>query len=477
MMSRAKRPNSEVSPLQTISRPVKRLFVRLSSTLVLTTALVLAVGMPNQSFAQQETVLDEIVAVVDGEIILRSDVNALVLGLVQQQQTQVTDELWLDALNELVNQKVVLAHAKKDTTIQISPEQVSQEIDGRIQRLSAQAGGQQRLEEAYGKTVAEIKADLTPNVREQLMTSEFQRRYMQGIKVTPSEVREWFNQIPQDSLPTLPEIVRVAHIVRLPEPDPEAREEALHIITTLRDSIVTGGATIEDLAKFSDDPGSAQNGGRYENIRLSELVPEFGAIAASLEPGQLSQIFDTDYGLHILRLNSRTGDVVDFNHILIKVDDSRVNPQPAIDLLTAVRDSVVNMNIPFELLARRHSEEPRSSSRGGYVSDPRSDDRDLVLTALSDAWQGTINSLSIGDISEPTKFELLDGRTAWHIVWLQDRIPVHSVSITDDYDRIEQLVLQDKRAVELDKWLRRLRTTVYIEMRVGNEGDLTRAVE
>lgn len=427
--------------------------------------------------AQQETVLDEIVAVVDGEIILRSDVNALVLGVMQQQQAELSDRLWLDALNELINQKVMLSHAKKDTTIQITPEQTSQEVDARIDRLIAQAGGQQRLEEAYGKTVAEIKADLTSAVRDQLMTAEFQRRFMQTIKVTPSEVRAWFNRIPQDSLPTLPEIVRVAHIVRLPEPDPAAREEALHIINTLRDSIASGGATIEELAKFSDDTPSAANGGRYENIRLSELVPEFGAIAASLEPGELSQVFETSYGYHIMRLNSRTGDIVDFNHILIKIDDSRVNPQPAIDLLTAIRDSVVNKNIPFERLARRHSEEPRSASRGGYVSDPRSDDRDLVLSALSDAWQMTINDLDVGDVSEPAKFELLDGRTAWHIVWLQDRIPPHAVSLEKDYDRIEELVLQEKRANELDAWLRKLKQDVYVEIRVPTPENITRAVE
>jgi peptidyl-prolyl cis-trans isomerase SurA len=427
--------------------------------------------------AQDETVLDEIVAVVDGEIILRSDVNALVLGVMQQQQAPLTDELWLDALNELVNQKVILAHAKKDTTIQISPEQTSQEVDARIDRLTAQAGGQQRLEQTYNKTVAEIKAELTPAVREQLMTQEYQRRFMQTVKVTPSEVREWFNRIPQDSLPSLPEIIRVAHIVRLPEPDPEAREEALHIINTLRDSIVTGGATIEELAKFSDDPGSAENEGRYEGIRLSELVPEFGAIAASLEPGQVSHVFDTDYGLHIMRLNKRTGDMVDFNHILIKIDETRVNAQPAIELLTAIRDSVVNLNIPFERLARKHSEEERSANRGGYVSDPRSDDRDLVLSALSDSWQQTITRLEVDEVSEPAEFELLDGRTAWHIVWLQERIPPHSVSLKRDYDRIEQLVLQDKRALELDNWLRKLRKSVFVEMRVPGAENLTRAFE
>lgn len=425
--------------------------------------------------AQQETVLDEIVAVVDGEIILRSDVNALVLGVMQQQQAQLSDQLWLGALDELVNQKILLSHAKKDTTIQITPEQTSQEVDARIDRLTAQAGGEQRLEETYGKTVAEIKAELTPAVREQLLTADFQRRYMQSVKVTPSEVRQWFERIPQDSLPTLPEIVRVAHIVRLPKPDPAAREEALHIITTLRDSVAGGGATIEDLAQYSDDPGSSANGGRYENIRLSELVPEFGAVAATLQPGQLSQIFDTDFGMHFMRLNARTGDVVDFNHILIKIDASRVDPQPAIDLLTAVRDSVVNLNMPFERLARRLSEEPRSANRGGYVSDPRSEDRDLVLSALSDSWQATINSIEVGEISEPARFELLDGRQAWHIVWLQDRIPTHAVSLEKDYDRIEQLVLQEKRAEVLDSWLQRLRQSVHIEMRVPRSDNLTRA--
>ena len=437
------------------------------------TMCALVSSFVGQAHSQQEQVLDGIVAVVDGEIILRSDVNALVLGVMQQQQAPITDRLWLDALGELVNQKVLLAHAKKDTTIQITPEQTSQEVDARIDRLSAQAGGRQRLEEAYGKTVAEIKAELTPAVREQIMTSEFQRKYMQGVKVTPSEVRSWFNRIPQDSLPELPEIVRVAHIVRLPEPDPGARREALDIISTLRDSVASGGATIEELAVFSDDPGSAENGGRYENIRLSELVPEFGAIAASLEPGQLSQVFDTDYGLHFMRLNQRTGDMVDFNHILIKIDDSRVDPQPAIDVLEAARDSVVNLNVPFERLARRLSQEPRSASRGGFVSDPRSDDRDLVLSALSQSWQQTINQLEVGAISEPAKFELLDGRDGWHIVWLQDRIPPHSVSLAEDYDRIEQLVLQEKRATEMDTWLRRLRQSVHIEMRVAGAEELT----
>lgn len=423
-----------------------------------------------QASAQSELVLDKIVAVVDGEIILKSEVDALVMGVAQQQRIAPDEELWTDALNELIDQKTLLIHAKRDTTLEIVPEQVQSEIDGRIQRLAQQAGSEARLEELYGKTIAEIKAELTTPVREQLLASEFQRRWLQSVRVTPSEVHDWFERIPQDSLPTLPEIVRVAHVVKLPTPDQAAKEEAMQVITTLRDSIANGKATIEELSVFSDDPSAATNKGRYPDTPISDLVSEFGAVAGQLEPGELSQVFETQFGLHFMRLHRRTGNIVDFSHILIRVDAERVDPTVAIDSLSAIRDSVETGRLPFELAAKRHSDEPRSASRGGYVTDPRSDERDLVLEALGPYWQSTVEELKIGEISEPAEFQLLDGRRAWHIVLLQQRIPEHRISLTTDYARIEQLVLQEKRQIKRDEWVQDLRRNVHIEMRV-TEGD------
>lgn len=424
-------------------------------------------------FGQSEYVLDEIVAVVDGEIILKSEVDALVIGVAQQQRVSPTDELWSDALNELLDQKTLLIFARKDTTLQISPEQVQVEIDQRIARLSQQAGTESKLEELYGKTIAEIKAELTPPVRDQLLASEYQRRHLQTVKVTPSEVREWFDRIPQDSLPTLPEIVRVAHVVKMPEADPAAREEALDIVTTLRDSVSRGKATIDELSTFSDDPSAPSNRGRYEGTAIRDLVTEFGAVAGRLGPGDLSQIFETQFGLHFMRLHRRTGDVVDFSHILIRIDNERVDPTSAIETLGVLRDSVSTHGLPFELAAKRHSEEPRSARRGGYVADPRTDERDLVLEALGPNWQRTVSNLEIGEISEADEFELLDGRRAWHIVLLQSRMPEHSVSLQTDYSRIEQLVLQEKRQIERDAWVRGLRGTVHIDLRVSDSANLT----
>lgn len=421
---------------------------------------------------QSEYVIDKIVAVVDGEIILKSEVDALVLGVSRQQGIAPNEELWRDALNELIDQKALLVHAEKDTTVQVVPEQVQAEIDQRIQGLAQQAGSESKLEELYGKTIAEIKAELSDPVRDQLLAAEYQRRHLQNVSITPSEVRVWFNRIPQDSLPTIPEIVRVAHIVKLPEVDPSARGEAMQIVTALRDSVASGKATIEELSSFSDDPSAPTNKGRYESTPIRDLVSEFGAVAGQLESGELSQIFETQFGLHFMRLHKRVGDVVDFSHILIRIDKSRVDPKPAIELLTAVRDSILNHNLPFEVAAKRHSEEPRSASRGGYVSDPATNERDLVLEALGPHWQRTVDQLEVGDISEPAEFELLDGSPAWHIVWLQERVSEHTVSLESDYSRIEQIALQEKRQIERQKWVDRLRRNVHIELRVSDDASL-----
>jgi len=418
------------------------------------------------TYAQDQKVIDEVVAIVEDEIILRSDVNVMLASFLQQQEMPYSDKLWFDALNELVNQKVLLIHARRDTTLEISEEQINQALDERVQALAAQVGGEQKLEELYGKSILQIKAEYRDEIKDQLLAQAFRQRWMQKIKITPSEVRAWFNQFPADSLPMIPETVRLAHIVRFPELDPAAREEAYSIMQVLLDSL-NAGVPFEELARrYSDDPGSAANGGRYEGFNLRDLVPEFGAVASTLQPGQISGIFETPFGLHIMRLNKRQGDIVDFNHILIRIDDTRTNPEKAIAYLNTLRDSVVVHGVPFEALARRHSEDEFTKARGGYVVDPRTGERDLPVEALSPSWRSSVDTLEINEISYPGEAELLDGRRAWHIVWLQKRTPAHRLNLRDDYPRIEQLALQEKRVRKYKEWLEQLKKEVYVEIRV-----------
>ncbi len=429
-------------------------------------AVLMALVFASPGRAQDTRVLDEIVAVVDDQIILRSDVDGFVAGLVRQQDIPYSKELWNDALNQMINEKVLTIHAKRDTTIQVTDAQVEQSLDQRIQQMIAQLGSQQRLEDLYGKSIIEIKADLREEFRDQMLAEQFRGRKLREIKITPSEVREWFNRFPADSLPVFPEVVRLAHIVRFPDVTDEAREEAREIITAIRDSIVVGGASFEEMAQlFSDDPGSAANGGRYESMRLKEVVPEFAAVAARAPVGQISQVFETQFGLHILRVNKRLGDVIDYNHILIAFDESKSDPTEAIAYLSAVRDSILTHDMPFGLMARRHSQEEASKLRGGRVLDPQSGERDLILEALGPDWRATIRTLEVGQISEPAPVELLNGRKAYHIVKLEKHTPAHRVNIETDYEIIQQYALREKQNRVLGEWIDRLRKDVYIDIR------------
>ncbi len=421
---------------------------------------------PHSFVLAQEDVVDEIVSIVgENKIILRSEIDGLVQTITQQQGIEYGNELWFQTLQQLIDQGVLAEHARRDTNIVITEDQVNQSLDQRIQLMSQQLGGEAKLVEIYGKSLVQIRADLRDEIRDRLLAEQFQISKFRNLKITPTEVREWFDQFPTDSLPILPAIVRVSHIVKYPELLPEATEEALEIITSIRDSITTGVSTLESLARrYSEDTGSIQTGGRYQDMALGDLVPEFAAIAARIEPGELSQPFQSPFGYHILRVNERVGDVIDFSHILINIDRSRADPSKAIKELEVIRDSILTYNLPFELMARRHSEEESSSEIGGRVTDPNSGERDLFVDALGPDWKATTDTLEIGEMSQPAEVTLLDGNIAWHLVLLQRKVPAHRINIETDYSRIQILALDNKRTQEMRRWLDLLREDVFVEL-------------
>ena len=251
-------------------------------------ALIVLLTLPCYQGLAQGTVVDEIVAIVgENKIILKSEVDGFVTSVVQQQELEYSDDIWYQTLQQLIDQSVLAEHARRDTNIVVTEDQVDQALNQRINVMIQQLGSQVRLEDLYGKSLVQIRADLRDQIRDQILSDQFQSTKMRGLRITPTEVREWFAQFPTDSLPVLPPIVRVSHVVKYPEILPEAEQEALDIIGVIRDSIVTGVSTLENLArKYSEDVGSAQTGGRYESMALGDLVPEFAAIAARIDPGE-----------------------------------------------------------------------------------------------------------------------------------------------------------------------------------------------
>lgn len=433
--------------------------------------LVLGLIVPSLAHAQTQT-LDRVAAVVGDEIILTSEVDQMVKRQVQRQQQSYSDDLWMQGLRNLVNQKILAEKARRDTTLNVSNQQVSNQLDRRIDRMAQRAGGEERLEQVYGQSILEIKQNFRSDFRSQLLAQRLRQRRIQKIDVTPSEVRQWYDEIPQDSLPELPKTVRLSQIVNYPKATDKAKQQAKELISTVRDSIVNGGASFEDMARqFSDDDGTASSGGRLGEVKLDQLVPEFSAVATRTPVGKTSQVFynDSQQAYHILRVNSKSGSTVDLTHIKIDVGPAGTNEERIKSFLNTVRDSVINHDVSFELMARRHSEDSRSSENGGRVTDPETGTRDLVLDALNPSWRSTLRDLEEGEISKPTKVKLLSGDEAFHIVRLDRRTPAHRVNLEMDYDRIRQLALRDKRNRKIKEWTDRLREEVYVDIRVSKE--------
>ena len=414
-------------------------------------------------------VLDGIAAVVGDQVVLRSEVDALSQQAAQGQP--VDDAFWSRALDQLVDQRVLVVKARRDTTINVPDEYVTEQLDARVEALAAQVGGEAQLEAVYGRRMSEIKASLREDVRNELYAQQYRSRRLQEVAITPGEVRAWFETIPVAERPEVPELVRVAHVVKVPKPNAAARQAARAKTQAIRDSILAEQATFEALAdRNSQDPGNTnrdgtQNGGRYDRFSLRDLVAEFSAAAAALEPGAISEVVETQFGFHVIRLNSREGDRISFNHILIPISEEGSETGVAFEELSVLRDSILTHNVPFEAIARRHSEDAFSAYRGGFVADPRTRERDLRLEALGEGWKSNVDTLEIGEISEPSEIELLDGTKAVHVVLLQKRTPAHPLSPDIDYVILSDYALQDKRQEVFAEWVRRLRRDVYVDVR------------
>jgi len=428
-------------------------------------------GFPADATAQNQTI-DRIAAVVGDEIILTSEVDRAVTRAVQQGSQSYSDELWMQSLQNLVNQKILAEKARRDTTLTVSDQQISRQLDLQVQRMAEQAGGEKELERIYGKSILEIKETFRSDFRSQVLARRLRQRKMQKVDVTPSEVRQWFEETPTDSLQKLPKTVRLSHIVRYPKPTQEAKQQARELISTVRDSIVNGGASFADMARqFSDHSSTASAGGQLGEVNLDQLVPEFSAVATRTPVGKVSQVFynDSQDGFHILRVNSKSGSTVNIDHILIRVGSGGTNVEKVKSMLSTVRDSILNQDVAFEVMARRHSEEDRSAENGGRVTDPQSGSRDLVLDALNPSWRQTLRELDEGDISTPSKVKLLNGDEAYHIVRLDRRTPAHRVNLEMDYQRIRQRALQEKRQRKMEEWVDDLRNEVYVDIRVSKD--------
>lgn len=419
--------------------------------------LIWAVCLPG-AFAQQQ-MIDRIAAVVDDEIILESEVNQYALNLAYsykinpQTDPDKFETLKKQAIDILVNQKILLAQAKLDS-IEVSEDQVEQTLNDNLQNMIKQFGSQKAFEEYYGLSLERIRKQYRDEVRKQIMVQQIQGKKFRNVSVSRSEIEDFFS-VYRDSLEDVGESVNISHILMEIKPGEETLKKALDKAKLLVDSL-NAGSSFERLAKeYSDDPGSASKGGELGWFDRNAFVKEFAQAATALEVGERSGIVKTEYGFHIIQLQGKKGNQINTRHILIASSPGEEDKIATFEKLTQVRQDILDGKITFEEAAQQYSDDPEKKGNQGNLGWIE------VNTMKEQAYLDAIAGLQIGEICQP--FETAFGL---HIVLLKGTRGRRKVNLKEDWQFVEQLALEKKRADEFQNWLQSIKKDFYIDVRM-----------
>ena len=418
--------------------------------------ILISLYFPINSFAQQEG--DRILAVVGNEIILESDLQyQLSLYARQNKLTQIPPALAQEIFNSLITDKIILAKAQQDS-IEVSDEEVTKELDNRIKSLIEQVGSQSRLEEIYAMSIVKIRMLLKEDLKKRMMTERLKRqKFGSGVKSTDREVREFYKTY-RDSLPRATEEFEIAHIyIERKVSDAEknwAKDKAKQILDSVKK-----GVDFSELAKRnSDDSLSAIQGGNLGYVKKGSFVKPFEEAALVLLPGEVSDLVETQFGYHIIKLIDKKGDGFTTQHILVKFPTFESSDLETIKFLTDLKGKIQSGQITFEDAAKEYSKDESTKLKGGYIGP-------IGTEQLDSAVIERINSVSMGGITDPVRITTNGTDFGYEIIKVISRTPEHELTIEGDYEKIKRLADQFKEGKELDKWINDMRETIYIDTR------------
>lgn len=409
---------------------------------------------------------DKIIAVVGkNRIILQSDLEATLNQMKLSDET-ATDSMKSVVLQQLVMQKLLADQAERDSLL-VSDEEVEGNIDNKIRYYVRMYGSKEKLEEATGKTVYQLKEENRDIIRETMMAERMQGKIMEHVKITPAEVKTFYDKIPTDSLPFFPSIVEIGQIVIDPPVSKELDDYAKEKLTDIRNQIVKDGKSFEMMAGlYSDDPGSRNNGGRYNDVtRNGGWAPEFVAAAFKLQNGEVSPIIKTQFGYHIIQMIQRKGDQVDLRHILIVVERTKADYEVALQRLDSIRNNLLLPGkMSFTEAVGKYSTDENAKMTGGMVLDPETGASELEIAKLDPQMVLMLDTLKPGTYSAPQLFQDERGNQSTRIVYLKTRTEPHKANLKDDYSKIQNVALSQKRALKLQDWIKTKMPDAYIRI-------------
>ena len=416
----------------------------------------------------QDNVIDEVVWVVGDEAILKSDVESERLNA-QYEGRKFDGDPYCIIPEQLAVQKLFLHQAAIDS-IEVSEQEVIGQVERRTNWLIEQVGGsKEKLEEYYNKTSTQIREMLRENIRDGLTVQKMQQHIVGEIKITPAEVRRYFKDLPQDSIPFVPTQVEVQIVTLEPKIPLEEVERVKKTLRDYTDGINSGKMSFATYARFySEDPGTARRGGELGFMGKGELVPEYANVAFNLQdPNKVSKIVETEFGFHIIQLIEKRGDRINTRHILLKPKVEEKDLEAALVRLDSIADDIRNQKFTFDDAATYISQDKDTKNNHGLMANKNTGTGRFEMQDLAQVSQEVakmVENMNVGEISRAFTMINDKGKEVCAIVKLKSRINGHKATISEDYQRLKAIVMEKRSEDKLEKWIKEKQKHTYVRI-------------
>ena len=429
--------------------------------------------LPMMAQNRQPQVIDKVVAVVGKNIILQSDIENQYIQYRMQGLTDGTGkEVRARILEDLLLQKLMLNQAEMDS-ITVTDDQVETQMDQRIRYFVTRLGSQEKLEEQFGKSMSEIKEEVRQAVKDQMLQEQVQAKIMQNVVVTPKEVKDFFNGIPNDSLPMIQPEYEIVQIVKRPPVSIDEKLQVKDRLYQIRKRILEGESSFSTMAVlYSEDPGSARQGGELGFAGKGVYATEFENVAFNLHDGEISDVVETQFGFHIIQLIERRGETVNCRHILLTAKVPVEALEKAQNQLDSVARLIRNGDMTFEEACKKFSDDD-SKSNGGYLTNAATGSNRLSLQDLQELEQSyseyknlafVVSRLEVGEVSDPLPMTTNENNDAFRLVMVKSKTEAHQANLKDDYNLIQSWALNHKRQQAIIKWVKDKAAKAYIRL-------------
>ena len=404
------------------------------------------------SFYMFSQSIDKIQAKIGSEILLISDIENQ-YNQVLSQGVINTENLRCNIIDELLLQNFLVHHAKIDSTIEIVQDDIDAEINNRISFFEKQLGSLEKVESYFNRSISSMEDELMLIVKDQFYSQKKQSKIINDVKITPNEVKDFYNKLITDDIPTVPTKVELSQLVILPKISQEKEQIIKDKLNSFRKRIYDGEDFKVLATLYSDDPGSASSGGELGFMSRGDLVPEFERAAFKLKKDEISEVVQSKFGFHIIQMIERRGEQINVRHILLKPKFSSSSLKSASDKITSIKLEIDSNLLSFEEAIIEYSDDD-SKNNGGLIINPQTGTTQFTYEELDPSIRYMVEKMSEGDISKPSLTKSQDGtQAAYRLLKIKSKKLEHKANVIDDFDLLKEYALANKKQTVLDNWV------------------------